>query len=187
MTTVIVVGAVDHVVVGEDVAVGAEQHARAAAACPRLPSTSSWTMAGRTRSAMLDDVAGLLPSPAARLARDRQAASRSTDRCGDACGPRSRQPTAMSPVVSSELMSPDRTAMASTPGLAAARREQAEPRRVGRLLATSEGWRQSRSSGGRSGPNGRVVVEAVVLLHDVEHNDGLSGFSIGTPVAGRRL
>jgi molybdopterin synthase catalytic subunit len=28
--------------------------------------------------------------------------------------------------------------------------------------------------------DGRVVVVTVVLLHDFEHNDGLSGFSIGT-------
>jgi hypothetical protein len=28
--------------------------------------------------------------------------------------------------------------------------------------------------------DGRVVVETVVLLHEIEHNDGLSGFSVGT-------
>jgi hypothetical protein len=39
--------------------------------------------------------------------------------------------------------------------------------------------------GGKEGADGRVVVENVVLLHEIEHNDGLSGFSIGTLLPGR--
>lgn len=34
--------------------------------------------------------------------------------------------------------------------------------------------------GGKEGPDGRVVVETIVLLHEIEHNDGLSGFIVGT-------
>jgi hypothetical protein len=41
--------------------------------------------------------------------------------------------------------------------------------------------------GRKEGAGGLVVVEALVFLHAFEHNDGLSGFSIGTRSARRGL
>jgi hypothetical protein len=80
---------------------------------PSDPSTSIWTIAGRTRSA-ISTMSGLLPLPR-RLADIGNVVSFSTERWVTV---RSLNPpaTAMSPVVSSELIRPDRTAMASTRG-----------------------------------------------------------------------